>query len=133
MCLLERIEPLEIHGINEGPWLRAHEGHMIPLGTYVVSGRLHEEADAADARAHSRRKRHKYTFFQILQIHALRSALLRSAHAETQSYSSSCEPWASPGQNQKNVYLLFNCICVSCVLNFYCYLLMIIQSLLQGL
>ena len=64
MCLLERIEPLEIHGINEGPWVRAHEGHMIPLGTYVVSGRLHEEVDAADARAHSRRKRHKYSFFK---------------------------------------------------------------------
>ena len=33
------VEPLEIHGINEGPWVRAHEAHMIPLGTYVRSQR----------------------------------------------------------------------------------------------
>ena len=33
------VEPLGIHGINEGPWVRAHEAHMIPLGTYVRSQR----------------------------------------------------------------------------------------------
>ena len=42
MWLLERMGPLGIHGndgINEGPWVRAHEAHMIPLGTYVRSQR----------------------------------------------------------------------------------------------